>query len=251
MAAAAAVAVGGLRVRVGKQLVGAAGGKQNALRSLVASPPQGKPSSSATFRPAQARAAATGAAVRGSSSSSSAGAYQQQQQQQRRVFNGWTVYKGRGALAVKAIKPSWTRVDSEAGAGFSLDREGALLLEFASAAAPQKYDWAKKQTFALSTSEMAELSAASLANTGVQFYHDPNKGQSDEGAVRKTLKLDPAQGDGSFYLNLSVVDPRDNVNERIMVPLSRSDIHILRTVMDFLIPHFLGYDALVNPSLIE
>lgn len=50
--------------------------------------------------------------------------------------------QGKGAVAVKVIKPTWVRVSS--GSGISLAREGTVLLEFATAVGERTYDWNNK-----------------------------------------------------------------------------------------------------------
>ncbi len=61
------------------------------------------------------------------------------------MFVNYSIYKGKSALQVKVIKPTWVSVQG----GISMDREGVVLLEFAPAigkdGANNKYDWSKKQ----------------------------------------------------------------------------------------------------------
>ena len=45
------------------------------------------------------------------------------------LITDYTVYKGRGAMTVKVIKPTWERTTT--GNGLKIARVGSLLLEFA------------------------------------------------------------------------------------------------------------------------
>ncbi len=66
-----------------------------------------------------------------------------------RYFSNYAVYKGKGALCVKIIPPTWV--------GSEVKREGVVLFELAPATgAAREYDWTRKLTFSLDVTECGE-----------------------------------------------------------------------------------------------
>jgi hypothetical protein len=105
--------------------------------------------------------------------------------QEKKIYNGWTLYKGKAALCLKPILPKI----NESPQAKSVEREGALLFEFAPATnKPKEYDWTKKQYFSLSVVEIGEIIGLDR-NGSAEFYHDPNKGSADEGKIGKKLQI--------------------------------------------------------------
>jgi hypothetical protein len=90
----------------------------------------------------------------------------------QKVYTDFAIYKGKAALCVKVIPPTY-----RAGQGFkNLEREGAFLLEFAPAdSAPKVYDWNQKLTISLNPIELGELLVID-GSKGAEFFHDPNLG---------------------------------------------------------------------------
>ena len=95
------------------------------------------------------------------------------------VYTAYTVYKSKGAVSFKIIKPTWDR----AASGIRLSREGTMLLEFATGSGDRSYAWGSKGTFGLSASEIGDFLAAVDANEEWSAFHDPNMGGSSRGAV--------------------------------------------------------------------
>lgn len=90
-------------------------------------------------------------------------------EQELRTFAGYNVYKGKGAINVKPIPPTF----QTNGKSQSVDREGALLFEFApSGKGPREYDWTKKATFSMSVNECGEV-MRSKDGASAEFLHDP------------------------------------------------------------------------------
>jgi hypothetical protein len=88
-----------------------------------------------------------------------------------RNYSSFSVYKGKAALNAKPIFPTFVMK----GSGKTVQKEGALLLEFAPAGTnAREYDWSKKQYFSLSVVELGEL--IGLDKNTLEFFHDPNKG---------------------------------------------------------------------------
>lgn len=91
-------------------------------------------------------------------------------EQEFRTYASYGVYKGKGALNVKPIPPTYQVKEKSQ----SVVKEGALLFEFAPAGAnPREYDWSKKIMFSLSANECGEFLRHNEP-TNVEFMHDPN-----------------------------------------------------------------------------
>jgi len=89
--------------------------------------------------------------------------------QELRTFAGYNVYKGKGAINIKPIPPSFKMN----GKSQVVDREGALLFEFAPIGkGPREYDWTKKASFSMSVGECGEMIRAK-DGTSTEFLHDP------------------------------------------------------------------------------
>ncbi|XVF43064.1 hypothetical protein PTKIN_Ptkin02bG0010800 [Pterospermum kingtungense] len=116
-----------------------------------------------------------------------------------RFYVGHSIYKGKAALTVEPRAPEFVPLDSGA---FKLSREGFVLLQFAPAAGVRQYDWSRKQVFSLSVTEIGTLISLG-ARESCDFFHDPFKGKSDEGKVRKVLKVEPLPDGSGHFFNLS------------------------------------------------
>ncbi len=92
-----------------------------------------------------------------------------EEQQEFRTFAGFNIYKGKGAINVVPIPPTFSVTERSQ----SVHRAGALLLEFAPAGSgPREYDWSKKATFSLSATECGEI-ARLKEGVATEFTHDP------------------------------------------------------------------------------
>ncbi|KAG5562452.1 hypothetical protein RHGRI_005250 [Rhododendron griersonianum] len=95
----------------------------------------------------------------------------------------YTVYKGKAALSAAPVLPTFSKLDS---GGLKVHRRGTIMLTFWPASGERKYDWEKRQRFALSATEVGSL--ISLASKdSCEFFHDPSMLSSNAGQVRKTL----------------------------------------------------------------
>ncbi|KAG9140184.1 hypothetical protein Leryth_015796 [Lithospermum erythrorhizon] len=154
-----------------------------------------------------------------------------------RVFVGYTIYKGKAALTVEPRAPEFTPLDSGA---YKLSKEGFVLLQFAPAAGVRQYDWMRKQVFSLSVSEMGNLISLG-ARDSCEFFHDPFKGKSDEGRVRKVLKVEPLPDGSGHFFNLSVQNKLTNVDESIYIPVTKAEFTVLMSAFNFIVPYLLGW----------
>lgn len=153
------------------------------------------------------------------------------------VYTAYTVYKSKGAVSFKIIKPTWERT----AVGIRLKREGTMLLEFATGSGDRSYAWGSKGTFGLSASEIGDFLASADAHEEWSAFHDPNMGGSSRGAVSKSLKLTPA-AQGSWFLSLAVRG--GSTTGSYSVPLTRGELRVITTCLEFALPRCLGYDEL-------
>nr|QJI08133.1 single-stranded DNA-binding protein Whirly2 [Vitis vinifera] len=161
-----------------------------------------------------------------------------------RVYAPYCVYKGKASLTVYPVLPKFSRLDS---GGLKVDRHGVMMLQFSPAVGERKYDWEKKQFFALSAVEVGSLLSLSPGG-GCEFFHDPSMKTSNAGQVRKSLSVKSMDG-GSYFLSLSVVNNIQKTNERLAVPLTAAGFAVMQTACSFALPHILGWDRYMNQKL--
>lgn len=101
------------------------------------------------------------------------------------------------------------------------------------------------QVFSLSVWEMGTLLTLGLTDS-CEFFHDPFKGRSDEGKVRKVLKVEPTpDGNGRFF-NLSVQNRLLNVDENIYIPITKGEYAVIVSTFNYIIPHIMGWSTFTN-----
>lgn len=161
-----------------------------------------------------------------------------------RVYVGYTIYKGKAALAVEPRPPEFSPLDSGA---FKLSKEGFVLLQFAPAAGVRQYDWSRKQLFSLSVTEIGNIISLGPRDS-CEFFHDPYKGRSEEGKVRKVLKVEPLPDGSGHFFNLSVQNKLVNVDENIYIPITKAEFTVLVTSFNFILPYLLGWHTLANST---
>ncbi|KAL8035617.1 hypothetical protein ABFS82_12G105900 [Erythranthe guttata] len=159
-----------------------------------------------------------------------------------RVYVGYSIYKGKAALTVEPRPPEFFPLDSGA---FKLSKEGFVLLQFAPASGVRQYDWSRKQVFSLSVTEIGNIMSLG-ARDSCEFFHDPNKGRSDEGKVRKVLKAEPLPDGSGHFFNLSVQNKLTNVDENIYIPVTKAEFAVLVSSFNFVIPYLLGWHTFAN-----
>ncbi|GFZ00129.1 ssDNA-binding transcriptional regulator [Actinidia rufa] len=150
----------------------------------------------------------------------------------------------RRAIAVTE-EPEEGRERDQLSGAFKLSREGFVVLQFAPASGVCHYDWDRKQVFSLSVSEMGTLIKLG-ARESCEFFHDPSIGKSDEGKVRKLLKVEPLPDGSGHVINLSVQNKITNMEESIYIPVSKAEYNILISLFNFIVPHLLGWHIFAN-----
>ncbi|CAA0834700.1 Single-stranded DNA-binding protein WHY1-chloroplastic [Striga hermonthica] len=159
-----------------------------------------------------------------------------------RVYVGHSIYKGKAALTVEPRPPEFSSLDSGA---FRLSKEGFVLLQFAPAVGARQYDWGRKQVFSLNVSEIGSIISLG-ARDSCEFFHDPMIGRSDEGKVRKLLKVEPFPDGSGHFFNLSVQNKFLNVDENIYIPITKAEFSVLISSFNFILPYLLGWHAFAN-----
>lgn len=138
--------------------------------------------------------------------------------------------------------PEFTPLDSGA---FKVSKEGFVLLQFAPAVGSRQYDWNRKQVFSLSVTEIGTLISLGVKDS-CEFFHDPFKGRSEEGKVRKVLKIEPLPDGTGHFFNLSVQNRLLNVDESIYIPITKAEFAILNSAFNFILPYLIGWHAFAN-----
>lgn len=159
-----------------------------------------------------------------------------------RVFADYSIYKGKASLSASPRLPKFIRLDS---GGIKVDRNGIIMLSFCPAIGERKYDWEKKQLFALSATEVGTLISLGPNDT-CEFFHDPSMKSSNAGQVRKTLQVNPLADGSGYFISLSVVNNILKTNERFSVPVTKAEFAVMRTAFSFALPHIMGWDRYTN-----
>ncbi|XP_044491240.1 single-stranded DNA-binding protein WHY1, chloroplastic-like [Mangifera indica] len=159
-----------------------------------------------------------------------------------RVYVGHSIYKGKAAVTVEPRAPEFVSLDSGA---FKLSKEGFVLLQFAPAVGVRQYDWSRKQVFSLSVTEIGTLVGLG-SRESCEFFHDPFKGRSEEGKVRKVLKVEPLPDGSGHFFNLNVQSKLINLDESIYIPITRAEYTVLISAFNYILPYLLGWHAYAN-----
>ncbi|XP_074280176.1 single-stranded DNA-binding protein WHY2, mitochondrial-like [Silene latifolia] len=158
-----------------------------------------------------------------------------------RIFAPFKLYKGKAAFNAEPVAPTFTK--NEAGDLF-VKRSGFILLTFSPSIGERKYDWERKQVFALSPTEVGSL--ISLGPGGsCDFFHDPGMQTSNAGQVRKSLQV-KGNPDGNYLITLNVVDKVKKLNEYLAVQATPGEFAVIRTSFSFALPHIMGWDQYSN-----
>ncbi|KAL2559571.1 Single-stranded DNA-binding protein WHY1 [Forsythia ovata] len=159
-----------------------------------------------------------------------------------RIYVGYSVYKGKAALTVEPRPPEFLPLDSGA---FKVSKEGYVLLQFAPSSGVRQYDWSRKQVFSLSVTEIGNLISLG-AKDSCEFFHDPFKGKSDEGRVRKVLKVEPLPDGSGHFFNLSVQNKLINLDESIYIPITKAEFAVFISAFNYILPYLLGWHTFAN-----
>ncbi|XVE62183.1 hypothetical protein DITRI_Ditri06bG0097900 [Diplodiscus trichospermus] len=69
---------------------------------------------------------------------------------------------------------------------------------------------------------------------------------SDEGKVRKVLKVEPLPDGSGHFFNLGVQNKLINTEENIYIPVTRAEFTVLNSAFSFISPYLLGWHAFAN-----
>lgn len=164
-----------------------------------------------------------------------------------KTYADFTIFKGKGALTASPILPKFSKIDF----GSIVEKKGGVMLKFMPAVGQRKYDYEKRQIFALSPVEVGCLIGLG-PNESCEFFHDPSMKSSMEGQVKKTLNVSPISTEGGgYFFNLSVTNSAQKTNDRFSVPVSKAEFAVLRTVFGYVLPHIIGWDRVVAPQLMS
>ncbi|CAD5179745.1 unnamed protein product [Musa acuminata subsp. malaccensis] len=156
----------------------------------------------------------------------------------------YALYKGKAALSVSPVLPTFREVDSGVSRVY---KKGCVILTFWPAVGVRKYDWQKKQAFALSPTEVGSLIGLGPAES-CEFFHDPSMKSSLEGQVKKSLSISPMKDKTGILLNFSVVNNIQKTNERFSVPVTKAEFTAIRTVLSYVLPHIMGWTQAASPQ---
>ncbi|KAG7985170.1 hypothetical protein I3843_03G011600 [Carya illinoinensis] len=160
----------------------------------------------------------------------------------QRIFASYSVFKGKAALSVTPVLPTFTKLDS---GSLVVDRRGVMMFKFLPAIGERKYDNEKRQMIALSVTEVGSLISLGPQDS-CDIFHDPSMKSSNAGQVRKSLSIKP-HADGSGYLiSLSVVNNIHKTKEYFTVPVTTAEFSVMKTACSFALPHILGWGRLTN-----
>ncbi|CAH2066731.1 unnamed protein product [Thlaspi arvense] len=159
-----------------------------------------------------------------------------------RVFAPYAIFKGKAALSVEPVLPTFTKIEP---GNLRIDRRGSVMMTFMPASGERKYDWGKKQLFALSPTEVGSLISMG-SNESAEFFHDPSMKSSNAGQVRKSLSIKPLVDCSGYFFSLTVNNSILNTNERIVVPVAKAEFAVMKAAFSFALPHIMGWDRITT-----
>ncbi|PON34883.1 Transcription factor [Parasponia andersonii] len=154
----------------------------------------------------------------------------------------YTVFKGKAALSVTPILPTFTKLDSGLHV---VERRGVMMLKFIPAIGERKYDWEKKQLFALSPTEVGSLISLGVSDS-CEFFHDPSMLSSNAGQVRKSLSIKPHSTGSGYMISLTVINNVEKTRDNLSVPFTTAEFAVVKTACSYALPHILGWDRLTD-----
>ncbi|VVA94905.1 unnamed protein product [Arabis nemorensis] len=159
-----------------------------------------------------------------------------------RVFAPYAIFKGKAALSVEPCLPTFTKIEP---GNLRIDRRGSVMMTFMPSVGERKYDWGKKQLFALSATEVGSLISMGSSDSS-EFFHDPSMKSSNAGQVRKSLSIKPLADGSGYFFSLTVNNSLLNTNDRIVVPVTKAEFAVMKTAFSFALPHILGWGRLTS-----
>lgn len=158
------------------------------------------------------------------------------------IFVPYTVYKGKAAFSLIPCLPTFTKLNSGT---VVVDRRGSMMLTFMHSIGERKYDWEKRQRFALSATEVGSLITLAPQDS-CEFFHDPSMLSSNAGQVRKSLSIKPHANSNGYFVSLTVVNNLLNTKDSFSVPVTTAEFAVMKTACSFALPHIMGWDKITN-----
>ncbi|KAH7530047.1 hypothetical protein JRO89_XSUnG0025000 [Xanthoceras sorbifolium] len=162
-----------------------------------------------------------------------------------RIFAPYSIYKGKAAVSVNPILPTFTKMDS---GHFRVERKGCILLTFWPAVGERKYDWGKKQVNFLFLVIVITVFALS-ATEGRRHVSDKKFCYSNAGQVRKSLSIKAVPDGTGYFVSLNVVNNLTKITERFVVPVTTAEFIVMKTACSYALPHIMGWHRLTNQQL--
>ncbi|KAK7337967.1 hypothetical protein VNO77_18561 [Canavalia gladiata] len=159
-----------------------------------------------------------------------------------RISAPYSVYKGKAAFSLSPRLPTFTKLDSGT---VVVDRRGSIMMIFMHAVGERKYDWEKRQRFALSATEVGSLITMGPQDS-CEFFHDPSMLSSNAGQVRKSLSIKPHANSNGYFVSLTVVNNLLNTKDHFNVPVTTAEFAVMKTACSFALPHIMGWDRITN-----
>lgn len=147
----------------------------------------------------------------------------------------YTIYKKNGAAQFALIHP---KTDNNG----RISKNGAILLEVASALGEKSYDWKNKISFAIGMNDIALL-FNNPEGANKLIHKTPNS------PLTKTFEILPGEGKyaGTFQLKLSEKNDNDGSFRSIFVPSTGGEFVVLLSLLRHSLPLLIGW----NPPLHE
>ncbi|CAN8235571.1 unnamed protein product [Cochlearia groenlandica] len=194
-----------------------------------------------SFRASTFRGFATGA---GSSTIRSGFSGKDASKPSGRVFAPYAIFKGKAALSVQPILPTFAKIEP---GNLRIDRRGSVMMTFMPSSGERKYDWEKRQLFALSATEVGSLISMGSSDSS-EFFHDPSMKSINAGQVRKSLSIKPHADGSGYFISLSVNNSILKTNDRFVVPVTTAEFAVLKTAFSFALPHIMGWGKITGQA---
>ncbi|KAL8474895.1 hypothetical protein ACS0TY_031347 [Phlomoides rotata] len=149
----------------------------------------------------------------------------------------YTLFKGKAALSADPLLPMFSKLES---GDYRVERRGVIMLTFWPAIGERKYDWDKRQKFALSATEVGTLIAWD-SNDSCESFHDPSMLSSNAGQVRKSFLIKAHSGGTGYFFNLNVVNNVLKTNDRFTVPVTLAEFAVMRIAFTMKIPGHMSH----------
>ena len=157
-----------------------------------------------------------------------------------RTFVRFPIYKGKCALCVRPIPPTFAPVGPSTR---NMVREGGILLELAPSSGVRVYDWTKKTSFLLDATECGAVVSMDTKQDTLEFFHDPNMGGSKQGEVSKKLQIYRSPDGKAMFISLLVKEKAETSKSQV-IPLTLAEFYVFKRLLKFSIPRLIGFDCI-------